>query len=153
MALGPHTLVELNPGMALFTTCNPTYMARQRDMPSNIKELFRPVAMMRPDYVIIAEVLLFAAGFQQARTAAQQVWRRVCTECHSCWHSHCPAGSCLPGCASAWSVARMLFLPSGCILLDGFVTMNASPAANGCVCVSTYCIKQTLTHSSYGIYD
>eukprot|EP00873_Tetraselmis_striata_P027558 jgi/Tetstr1/447822/TSEL_035152.t1 len=73
VALGPHTLVELNPGMALFTTCNPTYMARQRDMPSNIKELFRPVAMMRPDYVIIAEVLLFAAGFQQARTAAQQI--------------------------------------------------------------------------------
>ncbi len=43
--------------------------------PPTVQALFRPVAMMIPDYALIGEIMLFSEGFNNARSLAQKMVR------------------------------------------------------------------------------
>ncbi|DBA00111.1 TPA: hypothetical protein N0F65_000402 [Lagenidium giganteum] len=65
--------VDFNAG--IFVTLNPAgkgYGGRSK-LPDNLKALFRPVAMGRPDNNLIAEVILYSEGFGEAKDIASKV--------------------------------------------------------------------------------
>ncbi|KAA8593993.1 hypothetical protein FQN60_004827, partial [Etheostoma spectabile] len=67
--------VELNPNSGVFITLNPAgkgYGGRQK-LPDNLKQLFRPVAMSRPDNELIAEVILYSEGFKNGEMLGRKL--------------------------------------------------------------------------------
>ncbi|XP_028320044.1 cytoplasmic dynein 2 heavy chain 1 isoform X2 [Gouania willdenowi] len=67
--------VALDPNSGVFITMNPAgkgYGGRQK-LPDNLKQLFRPVAMSRPDNELIAEVIFYSEGFKNGETLGRKL--------------------------------------------------------------------------------
>lgn len=64
--------VRLNPQVGSFVTMNPGYAGRS-NLPENLKQLFRQMAMVKPDRELIAQVMLYSQGYKTAEQLAGKI--------------------------------------------------------------------------------
>ena len=66
------TSIVLKAEFGCHITMNPGYAGRT-ELPDNLKVLFRPVAMMIPNYGLIAEIMLSAEGFEHSKALSTKM--------------------------------------------------------------------------------
>uniref|UniRef100_A0A7S1KNU3 Dynein heavy chain, cytoplasmic n=1 Tax=Percolomonas cosmopolitus TaxID=63605 RepID=A0A7S1KNU3_9EUKA len=64
--------VRVDPNTGVFITMNPGYAGRS-NLPDNLKQLFRSIAMVKPDRELIAQVIMYSQGFNNAEKLASKV--------------------------------------------------------------------------------
>lgn len=65
--------IQLEWSCGIFITMNPGYAGRT-ELPDNLKSMFRPISMVVPDSSLIAEIILFAEGFNNTKLFAKKVF-------------------------------------------------------------------------------
>lgn len=83
--------IPLLPQVGIFVTMNPGFICRslasehasivvgyagRTELPDNLKSMFRPVSMVVPDSIYIAENFLFSEGFQNTRVRREDLHLR-----------------------------------------------------------------------------
>eukprot|EP01117_Protostelium_nocturnum_P006264 TRINITY_DN2259_c0_g1_i6.p1 TRINITY_DN2259_c0_g1~~TRINITY_DN2259_c0_g1_i6.p1 ORF type:complete len:4259 (-),score=1954.67 TRINITY_DN2259_c0_g1_i6:110-12886(-) len=64
--------VSIHQDTGIFVTMNPGYAGRS-NLPDNLKQLFRGIAMISPDRELIAQVMLYSQGFKTAERLAAKI--------------------------------------------------------------------------------
>ncbi|XP_051799543.1 dynein axonemal heavy chain 2 isoform X2 [Acanthochromis polyacanthus] len=65
--------IQLVSTCGIFITMKPGYAGRT-ELPDNLKSMLRPISMVVPDSTLIAEILLFAEGFNNCKVLAKKVF-------------------------------------------------------------------------------
>lgn len=65
-------IILVDHGTGLFITMNPGYAGRS-ELPDNLAALFRPVAMMAPNFFFIVKITLMSEGFKATESLAKKV--------------------------------------------------------------------------------
>lgn len=64
--------VKLKQDVGIFVTMNPDYAGRS-NLPDNLKQLFRQIAMVKPDKELIAQVMLYSQGLRSAERLSTKI--------------------------------------------------------------------------------
>jgi dynein heavy chain len=65
-------VIQVDRWTGLFITMNPGYAGRS-ELPDNLAQLFRPVAMMAPNLNEIVKITLMSEGFKQNESLSKKV--------------------------------------------------------------------------------